>query len=140
MNNLFLTLIAIILLSGCYNIGVSKRNNQYEKTTNSYRIYLRWGEYEKAAAFVKMRNGTPRELDLDYLKEIRITRYEIINEFINVDEEKFPEEIVVDLDIDFYSESTLTVKNLRYQQVWWYDVEEERWFLDSDLPDFSAVK
>ena len=119
MSNLFLTLIAIILLTGCYNIGVSKRNNQYEKTTNSYRIYLRWGEYEKAAAFVKMRKGIPRESDLDYLQEIRITRYEIINEFINVDEEEYPKEIVVDLDIDLYSEMTRTVKNGRYQQVWW---------------------
>ena len=140
MKNLFPVLMFVFFLSGCYNIGVSKRNNQFEKTSNSYRIYLRWGEYEKAAAFIKMRKGKPQELNKDYLKEIHITRYEIINEYISVDEEKFPNEIVVDVDIDFYPESSLTVKNFKYQQVWWYDVAEERWFLDGDLPDFRAME
>ncbi len=141
-SNLFLTLMVTFLLAGChsiYNIGASKRNNQFDKTSNSYRIYIRWGEYEKAEAFIKMREGIPSKLDLDHLNQIHVTSYDVIKEYVSLDEEKFPKEIVEDVEIEFYPESTLTVKNLRHQQVWWYDVEEERWYLDTDLPDFRPA-
>jgi hypothetical protein len=84
-----------------------------------------------------MREGVPRQLDLDYLKEIRVTRYDVVRQIAVGDDLKDPREMLIDVAIDYYHDSTLRVESIKYQQLWWHDEVAEQWFLDSDLPDFK---
>ena len=124
----------------CAKVAATKRSNQFQKILKDYNASIRWGYYEKASAFINMRDGVPRKLDLDYLKEIRVTRYDIIRQIAIGDDLKDPREIAIDVDVDYYHDSTLRVKSIKYQQLWWYDEVAGQWFLDADLPDFKQEK
>jgi len=130
-------LLLTVILSACASVTEFRRGNIYEARVYQFSHDLRWGDYEKAYAYIKMRDRPPKPLDLDYLKQIRVTRYELIKEMPLASDEKGATEIQSLYEVDFYHRSNNIVKNFRYQQVWWYDKTLDNWFLDTDLPDFK---
>lgn len=133
-------LLMALTVAACGKVAATKRGNQFQKTLKEYNALIRWGYYEKAGAFINMRAGVPRQLDLEYLQEIRVTHYEIIRQIAIGDDLKDPREIAIDVDVDYYHDRTLRVKSIKYQQLWWHDEVAEQWFLDGDLPDFKQEK
>jgi hypothetical protein len=137
---LILLLLAFLLtltVAGCAKVEATKRSNQFQQTLKDFNASIRWGYFEQARTFINMREGVPRELDLDYLQEIRVTRYDITRKTAIGDNLQDPREVVIDVAIDYYHDSTLRVKSIKYQQMWWYDDVAKQWFLDADLPDFK---
>lgn len=137
--SLLLALFIVFLLAGCGQVRDFRRGNIFEARFEAYSAAIRWGEFEKAATFIKMREGKPRKPDLDYLKTIRVTRYELIEEKTpHKDEELGIIEAYMANNVEYYFVNSGRVKNFRYEQLWWYDVEADNWFMDGDLPDFKA--
>lgn len=134
-----LYVLVLISVSGCWNTGASKRTNQFEETLDAYRLMIRWGRYERALNYIRMRESEPRKFDREFYRMIRVTRYDIVDEIGYGKEIEDPREIHIITAIEFLHEDSIKLKSMRYKQVWYYDETEEGWFLDSDLPDFKSA-
>jgi hypothetical protein len=134
-----LLLVILVLLQGCASTIEFRRGNIYESRDFACYQAIRWGEFEKAQTFINMREGKPKALNLEFLKQIRVTKLRKINEEkTQVDEDEIVSEITSNYEIEYYFVSNNLIKTLRYQQVWWFDKETDIWFLDSNLPDFGG--
>ncbi len=137
---LLLIFIFVVAGSGCAKIQATKRADKFKSTLDTYSALLRWGKYKQAGTHIKMREGEPKQLDLEYLKHIHVTRYDVVQQVASVENEeegKGPTEIAMIAEIDYYHDDDLRVHSFEHQQLWWYDEELERWFLEGDLPDFQ---
>ena len=136
---LILQLMFTFMLQGCLGVTEFRRGNIYDSRVFAFLQDIRWGEYEKAQSFINMREGKPRKLNLEYLKNIRVTKLDKIKEMhTQKDEEEVISEMKSVYEIEYYVVSVNVVKTLRYEQLWWYDAELDTWFLDNDLPDFGG--
>jgi hypothetical protein len=84
-----------------------------------------------------MRDGEPRELDLDYLETIEVTDYEIVKRTAKAKNESTPEEIQVIVEIDFLRDGSPSLNKIKREETWWFDEEAKEWYLDENLPDFK---
>ena len=137
---MLVVLILTIVSAGCAKIESIERGNNFKKVLDGYGFFIRWGKYKQAEVFINMREGVPKLLDLQYLKEIHVTRYDVTIQEPTGENIEDPKQIAVVAEIDYYHDSTFRVKSIRHQQLWWYDDLTERWFLDGDLPDFSQSR
>jgi hypothetical protein len=48
-------------------------------------------------------------------------------------------EAVVRAEIGYYDDATNTAHSSKDEQIWYYDENQERWFLDGDLPNFLLL-
>ncbi len=133
--------VALLLLSlgGCWNTGASKRTNQFEETLDAYRMMIRWGKFERAMNYIRLRESEPATFDREFYRQIRVTGYDIIDEIGYGKEIDDPREIHIITAIEFLHQDDISLKSMRYKQVWYYDEIEEGWFLDSELPDFKSA-
>lgn len=129
-----------LLLTGCWNMGASKRGNQFEQTIDAYRILIRWGQFEQAQNYIRLREGQIREFDSELYSNIRVTRYQLIDKIAIGEDLDDAREIHVITELEFNHADQITVHTVRYEQLWWYDQETERWFLDGNLPAFNLQK
>ena len=139
---IFITMIAVLVLAfsvtGCWNKQAwGTRGDEFKKTSIRYRSAVRWSEYDKAFSYIKMRDGEPRELDLDYLETIEVTDYEIVKRTAKAKTESTPEEIQVIVEIDFLRDGSPSLNKIKREETWWLDEEAKEWYLDENLPDFK---
>lgn len=130
--NLLILLIATVVLGGCGSIEERGEINDFTKASRDYGRMLRWRSYDGAAQFLRARDDSPIAVDVEPLKDIRVTSYRIISSEVRPKEN----EASVTAVIDYYNELQNRVKTLTDQQDWWYDPVGEAWFLDGNLPDF----
>lgn len=123
----------IVLAAGCAQISERKRDNTLRETLRTYAKYVRWGYYLEASTFIKRRDedARPKVAPSD-LENIRVTRYEVASQR-PLDETG--DEILVVAAVDAYSTGSGVVLTQRYDQLWYFDPQTGRWFLDGDLPD-----
>ena len=129
----FMLMVLVLAFSGCAGMDKNKQQNQIEISLNDFRKALRWGYFENASQFIQTKDYDKPLRDLDYLKNVRITSYEYGNK-------RFSEEgsrLDVIALISFYNVNQGTVSDIAVDQVWWFDAEKNRWFLDGDLPDLT---
>lgn len=123
-------LLAVAMLAGCRMMSRDTSGSLSEALDN-YAASLRWGYANNAAAFLRSRDGKQGYPNLEFDKDVRVTAYTIKNvEF--TDEEKT--EAMVYAQLSFYITSSGVVKVLADQQLWWYDEDLKRWFLDGEVP------
>ena len=127
--------LAVCLAAGCQRVKTQSQVQALDESHKTYGKMLRWKEYEQAGRYIVRRDETAEPLDLEVLDEIRITAYAVVDKIIVQDQDA----AIVTVKIEFYLEDTGKVFSLRDEQNWWYSVEEERWFLDDDLPDFKSA-
>lgn len=111
-----------------------KQLEGFSKRTKDYGKLLRWGQYSDAARMRRSPMGALEAVDVGSLKEIRVTSYRITGSELS----SSPEKGIVHASIDFYHERENRLRTIHDQQLWWYDTERESWYLDGDLPAFSA--
>ena len=123
----------VVLVAGCAQISERKRDNTLRDTLRTYAKYVRWGYYLEASTFIKRRDedAQPKVSPSD-LENIRVTRYEVASQR-PLDETG--NEILVVAAVDAYSTGSGVVVTQRYDQLWYFDPQTGRWFLDGDLPD-----
>ncbi len=116
------------------------RSDEFMKTSIRYRSAVRWAEYDEAFSYVKLRDGEPSELDLDYLEKIEVTGYEIVKRTAVAKTETTPEEAQVLVEIDFLRDASPSVNKIKREETWWFDEEAEKWYLDGNLPNFEKQR
>ncbi len=116
------------------------RSDEFMKTSIRYRSAVRWAEYDEAFSYVKLRDGEPSELDLDYLEKIEVTGYEIVKRTSVAKTETSPEVAQVLVEIDFLRDASPSVNKIKREETWWFDEEAEKWYLDGNLPNFEKQR
>jgi hypothetical protein len=116
------------------------RSDEFMKTSIRYRSAVRWAEYDEAFSYVKLRDGEPSELDLDYLEKIEVTGYEIVKRTAVAKTKTTPEVAQVLVEIDFLRDASPSVNKIKREETWWFDEEAEKWYLDGNLPNFEKQR
>lgn len=131
-----LALLGAVLLGACAEVPmVAKRSrvDDFDTTVKSYGKMLRWGYYDEAAKLLRARDGSVVEADFDRVARYRITRYEIGSKLVD----DTGREGRVLAAIEYYDVDTGIVRELRDEQLWWFDDTDERWYLGTPLPGFG---
>ena len=125
--------IAMALILGCASYGERKQLDMLEQRTGNYETALRWGRYELASAFIKSKENAHVTVNLDGLKQIKITSYKLLGRNLlanNVEAEQ-------KVEIRFYNMDNLIERTIIDHQTWIFNYDVENWFLTSGLPDFK---
>ena len=127
----WLTLLGLTLLAG----GCATPADKFDTLDRSLRGYekaVRWGKFDIAYTFY--RSGDDQQLIApQYLKDIRVTRYEVNSRDFN-SETMTTKQIVT---ISYYHMDTQRERSITDTQNWEYDKEKKRWFIVSEPPSFQ---
>ena len=127
--------LIVALVVGCGTVQTQERLTALDDSIRTYAKTLRWAEYEEAARYMVFREREPVSIDFEALEKIRITAYEVYDRELNTEQD----EASISVRIEYYHEDTGVVNSLKDKQLWWFSLENERWFLDDSLPDFVTL-
>ena len=124
--------VYVMLVLGCASMQAGEKMSQFDETSRAYLRAIRWGEYEAAFSFKKLTARNEELPDFENYRTVKVTDYKVKQTIISEDQSK----IIQIVDFQYYRTKDVTVKNLIDRQKWEYDKEQEKWFLQSDLPAF----
>ena len=127
----------VLLIFGCNGLQLQTDRQKitlFDKTTRAYDLALRWGEFENASTFIRPSDQNNELPDIEDYRDVRISAVKVKNTVIDKESISIARRVV---DIQYYRLSNVTVKNIRNQQVWEYNEEEDRWYLTNGLPVFK---
>ena len=140
-------LAAVLLSSGCTklkgSIADDKRSMQYDETIKAYMSAVRWGYYDIAEGFIRYRDdeSNPRKAaaaeppDFDFLDSVRVSQYLLRSQRPTGS----PDEMEVTVSWSFYHTDYGKVNTIVDRQIWWYEKDENSWYLEGTLPDFKSA-
>lgn len=135
LTTIHLLVLAVFLLSlSSCNRNDNKKN--VETLNNNiiyYGVALRWANYRDAYEYHRSADGSQPEIDIDRLKEYSVTGFKVVQKIIN----DSLDEALIESEISFYNKNQATVKQITLKQVWWFEEESKRWFIDEDFPDIK---
>jgi hypothetical protein len=135
-NRSLIVFLSCCLLAACAGVESKKQTELLNDSLKTFRQMIRWGAYDRAAAYRRRPSGELPEPDLRSLDNIRVVSYEVTNSRLSEDGTN----AIVNAQISYYSDETGTVYTTQYLQNWWFDAEEKHWFLDGDLPSFEQAR
>jgi hypothetical protein len=124
-----LPVFALLLLAGC---ATHKVENQLTQTLDAYGAALRWGDFESALEFVDptvLKAHPPTSLELARYKQVRVSAYE--EQGVQTISET---EVHQRVTIGLINVHTQVERSIADNQVWKYDAAQQRWWLESGLP------
>ena len=130
-----LLMLSCALLGACATEKMRSRQTILDETLRSYAATIRWGDIERAQAFLdpKLRETlTPSALDLARYRQVAISGYS--------EQPATPvgdNEVHQLVQIELVNLNTQSARSILDRQVWRYDEESKRWWLVSGLPDIS---
>lgn len=127
-------LLAVTACSRAPVVGKQGRANAFNEAATNYGKMLRWGYFDEAAAFRRLRDGETPASDLQRLARYRITAYDVKSQLI-ADTGRSGRVLAL---IEYYDVDSGVLHTLRDEQSWWFDDETKRWYLESDLPGFGV--
>lgn len=127
-----LSLLCVLVLVGCATYQRQQQKDRFEDITEAYGNAIRWGKFEVANGF-RADTETEKKPDFEYLKNIRVTSYEL--KAVNVSGDG--NTVQLDVEIEYYSIDRFIEKTIIDNQVWKYDTEAGTWSLHGELPDFK---
>ncbi len=125
-------IVIILLMLGCASMETGEKLSQFDEISRAYLRAIRWGEFEAAFAFKKLTDREEVLPDFENYRNVKVTNYKVKQTIISEDKTK----IIQLVDFQYYRMKDVTVKTLIDRQKWEYDTEQEKWFLQSDLPAF----
>ena len=131
-SKILLLSLSLILVS-CNSGNIKHQAQSLEKAIAEYNTGLRWAMYNNIDTYNKSEDGTHTPVDREAMKNIRITGYEILEKKINDD----ATEAIVKGEINYYNNEYGTLKQIPFEQKWWYDTESKHWFVEGALPKFK---
>jgi hypothetical protein len=113
--------------------GPSEQMQLFDTSQLSYEQALRWQNYDVLVSFHKneYKKLTPEKRK--YLKQFRVTAYNVISNIIDPDQ-RHATQIV---EIKYYNTDYQVVHDLTLQNQWEYDPKSNHWYLLNPLPDFK---
>lgn len=124
--------IALLALAGCAS---QTKSNVLQKTLSAYEGVIRWGDIASATRFIDpeaLSENPPDELQLARYQHVRISNYQT-NGPVPTNDTTVRQRVSLGV-INIHTQRERTVVD---EQVWRYDPEAEKWWLESGLPDIT---
>jgi hypothetical protein len=126
--------ILLLIFIGCATLNEREMLKSLEAVTDKYENNIRWGNYELANSFIKKSEGSEHDTqDFTGLKKIKVALYSVLNRDVAKKEMRAKQVV----EIRYYHIDYMIEKVLIDKQLWEYDLSEEKWHLQSGLPDFE---
>jgi len=124
-------ILPLLLLMAC----ASTQEQMYalDKSFNAYERALRWQEVDVLVAFHKNEHENLTTEKRKYLKQFRVTSYNVVFSNVEVDGNHANQVI----ELKYYKKDTITIHELTINNKWEYDEKAQRWYLTNNLPDFK---
>lgn len=126
-------LSTMLLLSGC---ATDKRNDSLAHTMIAYANAVRWDGFEAAEQFVdpKIREAHPiTDLDRARFKQVQVNDYDDGNGPVPSGEN----EVRQNVHISVTNVHTQSVRTIVDRQLWRYDPEKNKWWLETGIPNLN---
>jgi uncharacterized protein YceK len=130
---LVLFIVATLALGGCAHVEKTSKSDGLKSASLRYAKGLRWGDYEGAMALTRLPDGKVDPVDIKYLKNIKVTHYDVSPAILSESQE----EGYVTLYLDYYHELRNSVHQITVPQTWRYDEEDKRWYCETPMPEFK---
>ncbi len=128
----FLAVLALTV-TGC--AGVASEKRKFEQTLYHYAAAVRWGDIEQILAFHEptvLVASPPEEMELDRWRQLRVAGYRTRGQ------EPQPDGSIVQFaQIEFTNRHTQTSFVVVDREIWRFDKDAKRWWLESGLPDLD---
>jgi hypothetical protein len=123
------------LLAGCASIAGNEQK-LLEETLESYASVIRWGNIEEAMSFVDpatLKAHPVSKLDLARYHQVQVTAY-------NAQPPRHvgEHEVRQAVEIGLVNVNTQSARAIIDTQLWRYDAQAKRWWLETGLPDITA--
>ncbi len=132
-----IVIMAALVLSGC--ASTSKQSKALDETLKQYELAVRWSQWDGALDYLAveyLRDNPISRLDMDRLRLFRVTQY-LTRSAIPFDKGMGFRQVV---EIRLFNKNRAVERVLIDQQDWRYNMERERWFLHSGLPDVTKAR
>jgi len=129
-------LVLLLLLAGCASKGPDMKS--LEQLMESYAVAVRWGDLDGAWEFVDPKTRKERPLsgiERERLKQFQVSGYEVKRTAL-VSDERMRQMVEIRL-INRHTQRERTVVD---NQLWRWDAEIKRWWLESGLYDPSGTQ
>lgn len=131
-----LFLFSAFLLSACAGLpgsGVDK--DALNSTLDRYGSAIRWGEFAQASLYLRKPGATELPKPEKTLADgsVRVTRY--VRQQVRLDNQQGRADVLV--MIEYHGSFDTRIRELQDRQVWQYDADSGRWWLESGLPAFK---
>ena len=131
-----LCVIASLVLTSCMALGPENKPRRLQNSADYYNKAIRWGEYERAIAFLEKDQQESAYRAVKGLKDIRVTSYEIKRQALSPDSNSA--EFVV--QFTYFNEYSAREREYIDNQKWvWHD-EEGVWRVQGPLPRFEVLR
>ena len=127
-----LFLIITLVLIGCATISEQSRMTRFDKKSERYKELVLLSEFEAAYKFGDTENMI-EDINLDALKNIKVTDYALKNHYISNNKL----EIKQSVEIEYHWLDIYRVRTILNKQIWKYDEGKETWVLQTGLPRFE---
>ncbi len=124
--------MSIALLSGCASLTSGQRSSQFGVQMLAFENAMRWGKFQSADTFRKRPPGAMPSNYPQY-EGVKITAYEVLSQQPGEDANHVTREV----KIDYYWDSSPSVRTLTQIQHWVYEPDEKLWYLEDELPEFK---
>ena len=134
--SLILLVIGMMLLSvssGCARLKAEEKALQLQDLTSAYRKAIRWSEFEIAKGYIRHRDGSGFDYDKEFHEGVQVTSMETIKRDVSIEDL----EAIVTVKVSYYHLDHGSVKTINDIQLWWYDEETKRWYVDGNFPAFA---
>lgn len=126
-------LSSMLLLSGC---ATDRRSDALAHTMIAYANAVRWDGFEAAELFVdpKVRGAHPiTDLDRERFKQVQVNDYDDGNGPVPSGENEVRQTVHIGLT----NLHTQAVRTIVDHQVWRYDPDKGKWWLETGIPDLN---
>ncbi|MCP5143573.1 MAG: hypothetical protein H6978_02000 [Gammaproteobacteria bacterium] len=124
---------ALLVLGGCNSVREDRSLRALDETLRAYDRLIRWGLFDEALNYVRTRDGRDLEINLENYEGVHVTRLDPQAQALADDNT----EARLQNRLQYYLDNAAVVKTTTDNQLWWYDEEAKRWFLDTGLPVFE---
>jgi len=126
-------LLLMLVLTACGDSGIRKQVENLDHAIDEYAYALRWLRKNDAVAYHMNRDGSRPEIDTSAMDVIRVTGFTIQEKKLNPDHTG----ATVTGELNYYHNEYGMLRTIIYTQSWWLEPESEKWYLDSEFPQFK---
>ncbi|PCI21632.1 MAG: hypothetical protein COB62_02935 [Piscirickettsiaceae bacterium] len=129
-----LVILVVVMTSGCAHLSAEKKFEKLQATQKLFWKSLRWKSYDTAVSVIRFRNPARQLAAIDDLDKITISNYEETASLPTAEEDVYTIVVL----FSYVQNETGRLLQVKHKEIWWYDKESKRWFLDSDMPNFKV--
>lgn len=125
----------VLLLTGLLN-ACATTSDELDLLQKSFMLYehaLRWQDYDLIIGFHKDEADKLSETRRQYLKQFRVTSYNVVFSKVEPDERHASQTV----EIKYYNDSYNIERELTFNLDWEYDEKRKLWLVTSPMPDFK---